>query len=80
MTEQTGAAVPEAQREVIITRVFDAPARLLFEAYAKPEHVKRWFGPRGWPLTLVEMDFREGGKLPVRHDRSRWHPEHALRR
>jgi uncharacterized protein YndB with AHSA1/START domain len=61
VTEQTGAAVPEAQREVVITRVFDAPARLLFEAYAKPEHVKRWFGPRGWPLTLVEMDFRPGG-------------------
>jgi uncharacterized protein YndB with AHSA1/START domain len=61
MTEQTGAAVPEEQREVVITRVFDAPARLLFEAYAKPEHVRRWFGPRGWPLTLVEMDFRPGG-------------------
>ncbi len=63
MTEQTGAVVPEEQREVVITRVFDAPARLLFEAYAKPEHVKRWFGPRGWPLTLVEMDFRLGGKF-----------------
>jgi len=63
VTDQTGAAVPKAQREVIITRVFDAPARLLFEAYAKPEHVKRWFGPRGWPLTLVEMDFRIGGRF-----------------
>ena len=50
-----------ADREVIITREFDAPARLLFEAYSKPEHVMKWFGPKGWPLTLCEMDFRQGG-------------------
>ena len=52
-----------AEREVVITRVFDAPARLLFEAYSKPEHVKRWFGPKGWPVTLCEMDFRGGGRF-----------------
>ncbi|MBA2469062.1 MAG: SRPBCC family protein [Chloroflexia bacterium] len=51
-----------ADREVVITRVFDAPARLLFEAYGKPEHIQRWFGPRGWPVTLCEMDFRVGGR------------------
>ena len=53
---------PEAEREVVITRLFDAPARLLFEAYSKPEHILRWFGPRGWPVTLCEMDFRVGGR------------------
>jgi uncharacterized protein YndB with AHSA1/START domain len=52
-----------ADREVTITRVFDAPARLLFEAYSKPEHVMKWFGPKGWPLTLCEMDFRVGGRF-----------------
>lgn len=52
-----------ADREVVITRVFDAPARLLFEAYSKPEHVKKWFGPKGWPVTLCEMDFRKGGRF-----------------
>ena len=57
------ASEPESQREVIITRVYDAPARLLFEAYSKPEHVMRWFGPKGWPLTLCEMDFRVGGRF-----------------
>jgi len=51
-----------ADREVVITRVFDAPARLLFEAYSKPEHIKRWFGPKDWPVTLCEMDFRVGGR------------------
>lgn len=52
-----------ADREVIITRVYDAPARLLYLAYSKPEHVVRWFGPKGWPLTKCEMDFRVGGEF-----------------
>src|SRR4029078_10639835 len=51
-----------ADRELVITRVFDVPARYLFEAYSKPEHLKRWFGPKGWPLTLCEVDFRVGGR------------------
>ena len=53
---------PESEREVVITRTFDAPARLVFEAWSKPEHVMKWFGPKGWPLTLCEMDFRVGGR------------------
>lgn len=54
---------PAAEREVVITRVFNAPARLLFEAYRKCEHIRRWFGPRGWPVTLCEIDFRVGGRF-----------------
>jgi uncharacterized protein YndB with AHSA1/START domain len=50
-----------ADREVLITRLFDIPARYLFEAWSKPEHLMEWFGPEGWPLTLCEMDFRQGG-------------------
>jgi uncharacterized protein YndB with AHSA1/START domain len=57
------ASEPESDREVIITRDFDAPARLLFAAYSKPEHIMQWFGPKGWPVTLCEMDFRVGGKF-----------------
>jgi uncharacterized protein YndB with AHSA1/START domain len=59
---QRNVAEPVADREFVITRQIDAPARLLFEAYSKPEHVMRWFGPKGYPLTLCEMDFRKGGK------------------
>lgn len=51
----------EAARSITITREFDAPPALLFLAHSKPEHVKRWFSPKGWPLTLCEMDFRVGG-------------------
>lgn len=52
----------ENARSITITREFDAPPAILFLAHSKPEHVKRWFGPKGWPLTLCEMDFRVGGK------------------
>lgn len=63
MPASGSADEPAADREVIITRVFDVPARFLFEAYSKPEHIKKWFGPRGWPVTLCEMDFRKGGRF-----------------
>jgi len=63
MPADAPADEPESEREVTITRVFDAPAPLLFEAYSKPEHIKQWFGPVGWPVTLCEMDFRVGGKF-----------------
>jgi len=48
-------------REVVLTRVFDAPRRLVFDAYSKPELLKRWFGPRGWSLVVCEVDFKVGG-------------------
>ena len=51
----------ETDREITLTRVIDAPAALLFEAYSRPEHIMRWFGPVGWPVTLAEIDFRVGG-------------------
>jgi uncharacterized protein YndB with AHSA1/START domain len=51
-----------AARTVVVRRTFDAPARLLFEAYGRAEHVVRWFGPKGYPLTLCEIDFRVGGR------------------
>ena len=53
---------PVAARELVLTRVFDAPVRLLFEAYSRPEHLRKWFGPVNWPLTLCEVDFRVGGR------------------
>jgi uncharacterized protein YndB with AHSA1/START domain/DNA-binding transcriptional ArsR family regulator len=51
-----------AELELIVIRDFDVPAPFLFEAYSKPEHLKRWFGPKGYPLTLCEVDFRVGGR------------------
>jgi uncharacterized protein YndB with AHSA1/START domain len=47
--------------EIVLTRVFDAPRHLVFEAFSKPELLKRWFGPRGWSLVVCEVDLRVGG-------------------
>ena len=47
--------------EVVMTRVFDAPRQLVFDAFSKPELLQRWFGPRGWSLVVCEVDFRVGG-------------------
>jgi uncharacterized protein YndB with AHSA1/START domain len=61
---QSGSASKtREEREVVITRVYDVPARLLFEAWSKPEHVQKWFGPKGWPITLCEIEFRVGGRF-----------------
>jgi uncharacterized protein YndB with AHSA1/START domain len=51
----------QGEREVVMTRVFDAPRRMVFEAFSKPELMKKWFGPRGWTLPVCEMDARVGG-------------------
>jgi uncharacterized protein YndB with AHSA1/START domain len=47
--------------ELVITRVFDAPRELVFEAMTKPEHVRQWWGPRGFTLPVCEIDLRVGG-------------------
>ena len=53
-----------SDREVVVTRTFDAPARLVFEAWSKPELFKKWWVPRSMGMTLrsCEMDVRTGGK------------------
>jgi uncharacterized protein YndB with AHSA1/START domain len=48
--------------ELIMTRQFDAPRKLVFETYTDCKHVKHWWGPREWPLSYCKMDFRVGGK------------------
>ncbi|MGH9367901.1 MAG: SRPBCC domain-containing protein, partial [Thermoanaerobaculia bacterium] len=51
------------EREIVMTRVFDAPRELVFDAHTKPELVKRWLlGPDGWSMPVCEIDLRVGGK------------------
>ena len=49
-------------REIVISRTFDAPRELVWEAMTKPEHVVNWWGPNGFTNTLEKMDFRVGGE------------------
>jgi uncharacterized protein YndB with AHSA1/START domain len=49
-------------REILVTRDFEAPRRLVFDAFTKPELVRRWLlGPPGWTMPLCEIDLRVGG-------------------
>jgi uncharacterized protein YndB with AHSA1/START domain len=50
-----------SDREIAMTRVFDAPRNLVFDALTKPELLQRWYGPRGWSLVVCEIDLRVGG-------------------
>ena len=51
-----------SDREIAMTRVFNAPATLVFDAWTKPELIKRWLGVRtGWTMAVCEVDLRVGG-------------------
>src|SRR5256885_8808689 len=52
----------QSDREIVMTRVFDAPRELVFDAYTKPELLKRWLGVfRGHTMPVCEVDLRVGG-------------------
>jgi uncharacterized protein YndB with AHSA1/START domain len=51
-----------SDREVVVTRVFNAPRRLVWEAYTNPVHLPHWMlGPKGWTMPVCEIDLRVGG-------------------
>ena len=52
---------PRSDREIVVSRVFDAPRQLVFDAWTKPELLARWFGPHGWTVPTCEIDIRPGG-------------------
>jgi uncharacterized protein YndB with AHSA1/START domain len=67
-----------SDREIMMVRTFDAPRRVIFEALSKCEHVRQWYGPRGYEFTKCELDFRPGGKWRFVH-RAPDGGEHAFR-
>jgi len=54
----------KSEREVVVTRTFNGPARIVFEAWTKPELIKRWWVPKSMGMSLLscEMDVRVGGR------------------
>ena len=50
-----------SDREIVMTRVFNAPARILFDMWTKPEHVRKWYGVRSTTVTVCDIDLRVGG-------------------
>jgi uncharacterized protein YndB with AHSA1/START domain len=51
-----------SDREVVITRVLDAPRELVWEAWTNPKHIVNWWGPNGFTTTIEKMDLRVGGE------------------
>jgi uncharacterized protein YndB with AHSA1/START domain len=76
MGHRTGDGRTKVERrgelELVVTRIFDAPVRLVFEAWSKPELFKLWWAPKSNPVPLLscEMDVRTGGgyRLAFGHD------------
>jgi uncharacterized protein YndB with AHSA1/START domain len=63
-TNRAGATTftTPTDREIVVTRVVDAPRRLVWEAWTSPEHLPRWMlGPPGWTMPVCEIDLRPGG-------------------
>jgi uncharacterized protein YndB with AHSA1/START domain len=60
-TEKLQVTTP-SDREIAMTRVFDAPRRLVFDAWTKPDLLRRWLGVRaGWTMVVCEVDLKVGG-------------------
>ncbi len=67
-----------SDREILMTRVFDAPRDLVFEAHSSCEHLSRWWGPRRYEVASCDVDFRPGGAWRIVH-RGPDGGEHAFR-
>lgn len=61
MSTTTDAATQSSDREIVLSRVFDAPRELVFSVWTDLKHVSNWWGPRGFTTTTHEMDVRPGG-------------------
>ncbi|MBY9078499.1 SRPBCC domain-containing protein [Paenibacillus sp. HN-1] len=60
MSDKISSSV-ENDRVLVLERVFDAPRDLVFRMFKEPEHLKRWWGPKGWEIPVCSIDFRPGG-------------------
>jgi uncharacterized protein YndB with AHSA1/START domain len=63
MIEKNSGESSTVDREIIITRVFDAPRSLVFKAWTDPKHVAEWWGPKGYVSFGCEIDLRPGGNF-----------------
>ena len=64
----------KSDRELVVTRTFNAPARIVFDAWTKPELFKRWWVPKSMGMSMLscEMDVRVGGTVSCSASMARW--------
>jgi len=65
MDMRTSIDVEERERELVITRILDAPRDVVFRAWTEPDRVARWWGPQGFVTTYCDMDIRPAGAFRV---------------
>lgn len=65
MTKQSDNQNISPNRELVVTRVFDAPPDLVFKAWTEPKHVAQWWGPEGFTNPVCEIDARPGGAIRI---------------
>ena len=65
-TRELNVTTP-SDREIVMTRVFDAPRDLVFEAHSSCEHLQKWWGPRRYEIIGCDVDFRPGGAWRIVH-------------
>jgi uncharacterized protein YndB with AHSA1/START domain len=61
-TPNTTSITLPSDREIVMTRLFNAPRALVFKAYTDPEAIPHWWGPRGYTTVVDTMDVRPGGR------------------
>jgi len=61
MREEAMVSRVENDKVLVLERTFDAPRELVFTMFKEPEHLMRWWGPRGWEVPVCKVDFRPGG-------------------
>lgn len=79
MTTTTDAS-PAADRELVLTRLIDAPREALYRAWTEPELLKQWFAPLPWTVTRAELDVRPGGSnmFVMRSPEGEDYPNHGV--
>jgi uncharacterized protein YndB with AHSA1/START domain len=65
MMTNPSAIAPASDRELVLTRLIDAPRGKLYRAWTEPELLKQWFAPRPWTVPVAEIDVRPGGSSYV---------------
>lgn len=63
---ETFAVTTPSDREIVVTRVFNAPRKLVFDAWTNPKYLPHWMlGPDGWSMPVCEIDLRAGGSWHI---------------
>jgi uncharacterized protein YndB with AHSA1/START domain len=78
MADNTLTVTTPSDREIVLSRTFDAPRELVFEAHTSCEHMRNWWGPRKYEVDSCEIDFRPGGSWRITHKSVEGPEEHGF--